>query len=327
MFFFAVYYGSDGNEITIYNNGKGIPVIEHKTEKCYVPTLIFGHLLTSSNYNDEEKKVVGGRNGFGAKLCNIFSTKFQVETSCKEYHKSFLQIWNDNMKDTKDPKISTNATEDFTRITFQPDLSKFKMNCLDKDIVALFSRRAYDVAGSTRGVKVFLNGKKLPISGFKEYVELFVKDRQDEIGNDIKVVHQKVNDRWEIAATVSNNGFQQISFVNGIATTRGGKHVDHLTDQIVNKVTEVIKKKNKVGIAVKPFQIRNHLWVFVNCWIENPKFDSPKNETMTLKVERFGSTCSPSTNFVHKIYKVGIAEAVLSKELSKTGSIQQTGRL
>ncbi|OTF79631.1 hypothetical protein BLA29_007916, partial [Euroglyphus maynei] len=237
----------DNNEISIYNNGKGIPVTEHKTEKCYVPTLIFGHLLTSSNYNDEEKKVVGGRNGFGAKLCNIFSKKFKVETSCKEYRKSFSQIWHDNMKDTKEPKIVMNASEDFTLITFQPDLSKFQMDHLDKDIVALFSRRAYDVAGSTRGVKVYLNGKKLPISGFKEYVDLFVKDRQDEIGNNVKVVHEIVNDRWEIAATVSDRGFQQNSFVNSIATTRGGKHVDHVSDQIVNKVTEVIKKKNKVG--------------------------------------------------------------------------------
>ncbi|KAH9419744.1 DNA topoisomerase 2-beta [Dermatophagoides pteronyssinus] len=303
---------ADNNEIIIYNNGKGIPVIEHKTEKCYVPTLIFGHLLTSSNYNDEEKKVVGGRNGFGAKLCNIFSKKFKVETSCKEYHKSFLQIWNDNMKDTKEPKIGTNASEDFTRITFQPDLSKFKMDFLDKDIVSLFSRRAYDVAGTTRGVKVYLNGKKLPISGFKEYVELFAKDRQDDIGNTIKVVHEVVNDRWEIAATVSDRGFQQISFVNSIATTRGGKHVDHVSDQIVNKVTDVIKKKNKVGVTVKPFQIRNHLWVFVNCLIENPTFDSQTKETMTLQVKSFGSTCSPTDKFFNNVFKVGIVEAVLS---------------
>ncbi|KAH9511358.1 DNA topoisomerase 2-beta [Dermatophagoides farinae] len=318
----------DRNEITIYNNGKGIPVFEHETEECYVPTLIFDTVLTPSNcYDDEEKKLVGGRNGFKAKHCNTFSTKFKVQTSSKEYQKLFSQIWKKNMTKIKDPKIGANAAEDFTRISFKPDLSQFKMNRLDKDIVALFSRRAYDIAGTTRDVNVYLNGKKLPISGFKDYVKLFVKDRQDEIGNDIKVVHQKVNDRWEIAATVSNNGFQQISFVNGIATTRGGKHVDHLTDQIVNKVAEVIKTENQVGINVEPSQIRNHLWVFVNCWIENPEFDSPKNETMTLKVERFGSTCSPSTNFVHKIYKVGIAEAVLSKELSKTGSIQQTGRL
>ena len=68
------------NEIKVYNNGKGIPIIQHKDEKMFVPTMIFGHLLTSSNFNDEEEKVTGGRNGFGAKLCNVFSKKFVVET-------------------------------------------------------------------------------------------------------------------------------------------------------------------------------------------------------------------------------------------------------
>ena len=68
------------NEIKVYNNGKGIPIIQHKDEKMFVPTMIFGHLLTSSNFNDEEEKVTGGRNGFGAKLCNVFSKKFTVET-------------------------------------------------------------------------------------------------------------------------------------------------------------------------------------------------------------------------------------------------------
>ena len=63
-------------------------MIMHKDENMYVPTLIFGHLLTSSNYNDDEEKVTGGRNGYGAKLCNIFSTKFVLETTSKEYKKS-----------------------------------------------------------------------------------------------------------------------------------------------------------------------------------------------------------------------------------------------
>lgn len=62
--------------VSVQNNGKGIPVEIHKEEKIYVPELIFGHLLTGSNYNDEEKKVTGGRNGYGAKLANIFSHKF-----------------------------------------------------------------------------------------------------------------------------------------------------------------------------------------------------------------------------------------------------------
>ena len=82
----------ENNVVSVYNNGKGIPVVMHKDENMFVPTMIFGHLLTSSNYNDEEQKVTGGRNGYGAKLCNIFSKKFTVETASIEYKRSFKQV-------------------------------------------------------------------------------------------------------------------------------------------------------------------------------------------------------------------------------------------
>lgn len=155
------------NTISIWNNGEGIPVVMHKDENMFVPTMIFGHLLTSSNYNDEEEKVTGGRNGYGAKLCNIFSTKFTVETAAKKYKKSFKQSWGDNMGKVSEPKINDTASTDYTKITFSPDLAKFKMEKLDDDIVHLMSRRAYDIAASTRGVSVFLNGDKLPVKNFK----------------------------------------------------------------------------------------------------------------------------------------------------------------
>lgn len=137
---------AETNTISIWNNGKGIPVVMHKDEKMYVPTMIFGHLLTSSNYNDEEEKVTGGRNGYGAKLCNIFSTKFIVETASRQYKKCFKQIWASNMSKAAEPKILDFRGEDYTKITFCPDLTKFKMEKLDDDIVGLMSRRAYDVS-------------------------------------------------------------------------------------------------------------------------------------------------------------------------------------
>lgn len=87
-----LYYCRENNTISVWNNGKGIPVVIHKEEKMYVPTMIFGHLLTSSNYDDEEEKVTGGRNGYGAKLCNIFSHRFTVETATKEYKKCLKQV-------------------------------------------------------------------------------------------------------------------------------------------------------------------------------------------------------------------------------------------
>jgi len=299
------------NMISVYNNGKGIPVVMHQVEKVYVPTLIFGHLLTSSNYNDEERKVTGGRNGYGAKLCNIFSTKFTVETSNKESKLRFQQTWENNMSKANDFKIADAKDNDYTKITFYPDLAKFKMEKLDKDFVDLISRRAYDIAG-TSSVKVYLNGQRIGIKNFKDYIDLYIKDRDDENGQQLKSVYEKVGDRWEVGVTVSDKGFQQVSFVNSIATTKGGRHVDYITDQVVTKLAEAVKKKNKQGVQVKPFQLKNHIWIFINCLIENPTFDSQTKENMTLQSKSFGSKCTPSEKFFNGALKIGIVEAILS---------------
>lgn len=303
---------SENNKVKIWNNGKGIPVVEHKTEKMYVPTMIFGHLLTSSNYDDSEKKVTGGRNGYGAKLCNIFSTKFIVETSCQEYKRAFKQTWTNNMMKASDPVLTESRAEDFTCITFSPDLPKFGMTTLDKDIIALFTRRAFDVAASTRGVKVILNGKRVPVKNFKDYVDFYIKEKVDDAGQPLKIVYEQVSERWEISVTISDQGFQQASFVNSISTTKGGRHVDHVADPLVNKIIEIVKKKNKGGLNIKPFQIKSHMWLFVNCLIENPTFDSQTKENMTLQPKSFGSKCQPSEKFITAVAKCGIVESVMS---------------
>nr|CAI5835743.1 unnamed protein product [Callosobruchus analis] len=321
---------AEDNVISVWNNGQGIPVTIHKEEKMYVPSMIFGHLLTSSNYNDEEEKVTGGRNGYGAKLCNIFSTKFTVETASKEYKRQFKQTWAANMTKTSEPKVKDFSGEDYTKITFSPDLAKFKMDKLDDDIVGIISRRAFDVAASTRGVKVFLNGKRVPVKTFKDYIEMYIKGREDDSGNNLKVIYEVCNERWEVGLTMSDKGFQQMSFVNSIATTKGGRHVDYVTDMIVKQLIEVLKKKNKGGINIKPFQVKNHMWVFINCLIVNPTFDSQTKENMTLQVKSFGSKCTLSEKFITQVTKSGIVESVLSwakfkaqNELEKKGGKKQ----
>uniref|UniRef100_A0A8C7QI01 DNA topoisomerase 2 n=1 Tax=Oncorhynchus mykiss TaxID=8022 RepID=A0A8C7QI01_ONCMY len=304
---------AENNSISVWNNGKGIPVVEHKVEKVYVPALIFGQLLTSSNYDDDQKKVTGGRNGYGAKLCNIFSNKFTVETACKESKKTFKQTWYDNMGRAGEHKIRPFDGAEFTCITFQPDLAKFKMQALDKDTVAIMTRRAYDIAGATKGVRVFLNGKRLPVSaGFRSYVDLYLKDKVDELGSPLIVVHEVVSERWEVCLTLSEKGFQQVSFVNSIATTKGGRHADYVADQVTSKIIEVVKKKNKAGVVVKPFQVKNHMWIFVNCLIENPTFDSQTKENMTLQQKSFGSTCPLSDKFIKQANSCGIVESIMN---------------
>lgn len=347
---------SEKNEISVRNDGKGIPVVIHKEQNMYVPTMIFGHLLTSSNFNDEERKVTGGRNGYGAKLCNVYSTKFTVETYSSQHKKKFKQTWTNNMHEAGEPKISdiTSGMKDFTKITFTPDLARFKMDRLDEDTIALLTRRAYDVAGTVSNVKVFLNGVDLKVKGFKDYVNLYTNGVTDEAGQPLTVVHsEEKGGRWEVAVTSSDTGaLQQVSFVNSIATTKGGKHVDHVVEPLAEKLKEALNKKNKNKLDIKPnmvslillhaasslrsvvlhvrllfvSQIKSHMWVFINCLIENPAFDSQTKENMTLPIKSFGSKCTLSEKFIGKVLKMGIVENIMAFMQAKA-QVNLTGNL
>ncbi|KAI8592154.1 DNA topoisomerase [Geranomyces variabilis] len=292
----------ENNRISVYNTGRGIPIEMHAKEGVYVPELIFGHLLTSSNYNDGEKKITGGRNGYGAKLCNIFSTEFIVETADSVSGRKFIQTFSDNMSHKTAPRITSNAKgENYTRITFKPDLRRFGMTSIDHDFEALVKKRAFDLAGCVRGIKVYLNDVRLKLKDFKDYAELYVSSVQSSalLGKPV-VLYESPNARWEIAFSLSDGEFQQVSFVNSVCTSKGGTHVDHVANQLVTNLIEAVKKKDKKSAPIKPAQAKRQLWVFVNCSIENPAFDSQTKETMTLKQSSFGSKCTISEDFIKK---------------------------
>lgn len=205
----------ESNLISVYNNGRGIPVTVHKEEGVYVPELIFGHLLTSSNYDDNQKKVTGGRNGYGAKLCNIFSTEFIVETADKERELKYRQTFNDNMSKKGKPRVTANKRgEEFTRISFKPDLAKFKLTEMDEDFEALIKKRVYDLAGCVQGVSVYLNGTKIPIKSFPKYAELYTKVLDTKQADNKKaIVHDTAtesSDRWQVSFSVSDGQFNQV---------------------------------------------------------------------------------------------------------------------
>ncbi|KAJ3288697.1 DNA topoisomerase 2 [Borealophlyctis nickersoniae] len=317
-----------GDTISVWNNGRGIPVEMHAKEKVYVPELIFGHLLTSSNYDDDQKKITGGRNGYGAKLCNIFSTQFIVETADSRSGLKFRQarpmgdnhlatgtiftsVHSNNMSKMTTPKIDANPKkEDYTQITFTPDLPKFGMTSLNKDFEALVKKRVYDLAGCLQGVKVYLNGAKLNLKGFKDYVGLYLKD--DPSGSAPSIIYEQPNEWWEVAFAPSDGQFQQVSFVNSICTMKGGTHVNHVADIIVAELIEALKKKDKKALVLKPHQVKNHMRLFVKCHIVNPSFDSQTKENMTLKVSQFGSKCELSDGFKKSVLKSGVMDNILS---------------
>lgn len=315
------------NEITVKNDGKGIPIEIHDKEKIYIPELIFGYLLTSSNYNDEEQKITGGRNGFGAKLCNIFSTKFVLETADKK--NVYRQEWTNNMTKVEKPTILKNPEKkSYTCITFCPDLAKFGMDHLDADVVSVLRRRVYDLAGTTHGVTVSLNDQVIPMKDFREYVNLYVKALNKKNDEEAKVLYVKPNDRWEVAFTLSENQFNQMSFVNSIATTSGGTHVNYVVDQIVNYAIDHVNKKTAKGRGgrLQKVQVKGNIFIFINCKINNPSFTSQTKEQLTSKVSSFGSKCElppkflkdilDKTSFVDRL--LAIADVNADKELKKS---------
>ncbi|KAI5885142.1 type II DNA topoisomerase [Schizophyllum commune H4-8] len=315
-----VSYDLDENTISVYNNGKGIPIEMHSREKMYIPELIFGHLLSSSNYDDDEKKLTGGRNGYGAKLANIYSHEFTVETADKNTKQKYKQTWTDNMSKCGKPKITSNGKgEEYTRVTFRPDLKRFGMDRIDEDTASLLQRRVYDLAGTVKDVKVFLNDERLKIKNFKQYVEMYINSAQAEASEvsggaaqtKPTIVHEILGKRWEVAFTVSEGTFQQVSFANSIATIKGGTHVNLIADQIAKNLLASINKKNKAA-TVKAPQIKNHMWIFVNALIENPTFDSQTKETLTLPASKFGTKPVLSEDFMKKVQKSPLVENILN---------------
>ncbi|ODQ67105.1 type II DNA topoisomerase, partial [Nadsonia fulvescens var. elongata DSM 6958] len=330
----------ENNTVSIFNNGKGIPIQMHEKENMYIPELIFGNLLTSSNYDDDQKKVTGGRNGYGAKLCNIFSTEFILETADMATNLVYKQVWSGNMSKVTTPRITTpKKPTQYTKIIFKPDLKLFNMTKIDTDLVSVMMRRVYDLAGTNSKVKVYLNKERLKVKDFKSYVEMFLKamakaeyEQNGLVADEAalaalpkpKIVHEIINDRWEVAFGVSDGNFNQVSFVNSIATTSGGTHVNYIADQLTTKILEHVKKKAK-SAQLRISQIRGNMFLFVNCLIENPAFTSQTKEQLTTKVSAFGSKCVLPEDFVKKVLKTSIVDSVMEiasrnadKDLKKT---------
>lgn len=262
------------DHISIENDGPGIPIEMHKEHKMYVPELIFGNLMSGENFDENDQRMVGGLNGLGTKLTNIFSTKFIVETA--DGKKKYVQTFTDNMDKISKPSISK-STKSYTKITYYPDFQKFEMVEITDEIQSIFLKRAIDIAAYSPGVKVYYNDIHIPIKTFKDYMKMFIND-------DDELFYEKINDNWEVGVARSQTDmFQQISMVNGISTHVGGTHVNYISNQIVKLLGEKIEKINK-GANVKQTMIKNHLFVFLNCKIPNPMFETQTKENLTTKM-------------------------------------------
>ena len=316
---------ADGT-IHMTNDGNGIDVAQHPEHKLWIPEMIFGHLRTSTNYDESKKeKIVGGKNGFGFKLVLIWSVWGRVETVDHIRGLKYTQEFRNNLSEIVPPVITKTKVKPYTRVSFRPDYARFGLsgNNLTADMAALFLKRTYDIAAVTdKTVKVKYNGQLVPVRHFQQYVDLYIGAKGE--GAAVKRIYENPDPRWEyVVCLTTTDEFAHISFVNGIYTPRGGKHVEYITNQIVRKLAEVIKKKKKVD--VKPNTIKEQLMLFLRCDIENPSFSSQTKDELGTAVANFGSSCKVSDEFIEKLAKMGVMDAACAlTEVKDTKAAKKT---
>ena len=294
----------DDGSITMINDGNGIDVAQHPENKLWIPEMIFGHLRTSTNYDKTEKKIVGGKNGFGFKLVLIWSTYGYIETVDHTRGLKYTQEFRDNLDIIEKPVITKCKGKPYTKIVFKPDYARLGIPGLTPDFAALLKKRVFDIAAVTdKSIKVKYNSNIIPVKNFQQYIDMYIGGKDDS-----KRAYEEGGERWEYAVGLSpNHEFMQVSFVNGIHTSKGGKHCEYILGQITRKLCAYIEKKKKV--TVNASAIKEQLILFLRCDIENPAFDSQTKDYMNTPSAKFGSTCTISDKFIEKVAKMGVMDS------------------
>lgn len=306
--------------ITISNDGESIDIEKHPEYGIYIPQMIFGELLTSTNYDTNEKKLVGGKNGYGVKLVNIFAKKMTVTIIDGKRHLKYVQTFEDNMSKIGEPKITACKNKPLVQIDWVPDLSRFGWkDTIPAELLEVVRRRVFDLAMTVgRDVKVTWCDTPIKFRDLTTYASWYLP-------KDAPMVADIPQVGWQITVADSpTDKFFSVSFVNGI-WTRTGKHVDEITNQLVAHLTNYLEAKKK--IKVRPSLVKDSLAVFLSCSVENPSFSSQTKEVMTTKV-----SCKLSDDFMKKlIAKLNIVDKIIdsqnakdAKEVKKTDGKKQS---
>lgn len=266
---------ADDGKVVMMNDGQHISIEKDEATGLYNPELIFGNLLTSSNYDDTEERLSSGRNGLGVKLTNVFSLEFTVECGDPEHGVVYHQKWSDHMRKVEKCVIRKKKVQHgYTRLTFQIDLSLFGYEMLDDTITGLFRKTCADMAMITH-IPVVLNGKKIHIRSFKEYVQLFpLSDTKQLITWNNSDLQKKTGEQLEVVICPSfDDEYHEIGFVNGIYTREGGCHVDTVANEFFKALTARLNK-NRTTHLFTSRDVKPHFLVCVNAVLINPTFSN-----------------------------------------------------
>lgn len=245
---------------------------------------------------------------------NILSKQFNVDIRCPASEKQYSQVWKNNMLVCEKPNIKkSTASKGYVKISFMPDSTRFSgafdENGVIDDMVSIFHTRAVELAALVgNGVKVTWNGTVIPSNTFEKFIKLFLRDGMTGFA------YEECGPRWEVGAILARHLYsddeelpedKHISFVNGINTKKGGKHVDTVTRKVLADFCEFAKKKK---VDIKPGNLKHSVVLFINATIVNPSFDSQSKEFLTTPPAEFGSKPEYTGKLVDGLNKLGLLE-------------------
>jgi len=304
------YIKVNQNEYTIeiINDGHVVPVVKNENQ-VWIPSLVFGTLLSGSNYNDETDSRTGiGTNGLGIKLVVIYSTQFELEVKDPVNKKHFVQTWSNNMSTVGKPKVtSCNSKTGFVRIKYTLDVSKFKHLCEQSVWQRCIETQVVFTSFLFENVKVYYNGALIP-GNAKNFFKSFDPD-----------VHVAVLPNFVIGIgrTFTPGSMTMVSFVNGTQCNRGGKHMDTFATKIAKAMCEAIKRKTKK--VVQPSFVKNYICLYCIATVINPEFDSQTKEYAVFDTAKTPIPDIPET-LLRKVTSGSIMDSILDDLSAKDNS-------
>ena len=326
--------------ISVENNGTGIDIVEHPQHKIYIPELIIFNLKAGTNFNDAERQGAGV-NGMGISLVAIYSKEFTIETVDESRHLKYVQVARDNLSVIEKPVITNYKGKPYTKVTFKLDFARFSVKNLNTaDNLSLIEKRIYDISATchmnyTNKLKVSINDKEIKVCTFEKYVNMFIGNSKTEAPR----LYLRINDNWEIAVSLSPTGkAEQVSYVNGINTYRGGTHVEFIENYLSRKMVELLTD-SKVQWKPTAKQIKDSMMLLINCKIQSPSFESQSKTQLTTQAKDLhfkGVKFEIPEEFIKKLMtsKMGIldasremAMAKAEKDISKTDAKGRNKRI
>ena len=280
----------DGS-VSVEDNGRGIPVEMHKTEKIPALQVVMTVLHAGGKFDNKTYKVSGGLHGVGVSVVNALSKRLEAEVY--KDGKIYFQAYEKGIPVTG-LEIRGSSEKSGTKITFWPDDEIFETTIFSFDYLAV---RLRELAFLNRGINIILCDERFDKEhnfhyegGIISFVHYLNENKKPLYEEPIYVSGKRNDVEFEIAIQY-NEGYQETiySFANNINTIEGGSHLSGFKTALTRTVNTYIKANNMLKnekVSPQGSDIREGITAVISVKLSDPQFEGQtKTKLQNTEVE------------------------------------------